>query len=88
MGVTSLGHVAAATTVAECQDEIAALEGFTQTARITGQNEEKDRTGLFGKLGSARRKLGEGKFVGAIQALDRFQQEARRTQRSWQDRSH
>src|SRR5215207_6112225 len=71
MGVQSLGRVAAAQTVEECQAEIQALRDAT-VAVESFTNPEKDRAGLVGKLDSASDKLAQGKFEGAIQALTQF----------------
>ena len=62
----------AQTTTAECQTKIANLKVATQNATFIGQNAEKNRTGLIGKLDQASRKLAEGKNQDAIQKLTDF----------------
>jgi hypothetical protein len=57
---------------AECQLLIDNLRGQTQSATFTGQNAEKDRSGLLGKLDSASKKLAEGKPADAIRSLTDF----------------
>ena len=67
---------ASAQTVSECQAQIDALRVQTQNATFIGQNAEKDRVGLLGKLESASVKLSQGKFADAIQALTNFRDKA------------
>ena len=71
MGVQSLGRVAAAQTVEECQAEIQALRDAT-LAVDSFTNPDKDQAGLVGKLDSASAKLAQGKFEDAIRALTQF----------------
>ena len=61
-----------ATTFDECATDIAVLRTETLGATLTGQNAEKDRTSLVGKLDSAQAKLDQGKFADAIQKLSDF----------------
>ena len=69
MGTARLTPGAAAESAAECQAKIANLRAITESAAFTN---EKDRTGLLGKLDSASAKLAQGKFADAIQALTQF----------------
>lgn len=61
---------ASATTVEECQAEIAALRA--DTATVTTFTNERDRTGLLGKLDNASLALDKGKYAGAIQKLNDY----------------
>jgi hypothetical protein len=72
MGTARLTPGAAAASVEECQANIEALRTATGSARFTGQNADRDRTGLLGKLSSASTKLAQGKNADAIQALTQF----------------
>jgi hypothetical protein len=63
---------ASASTVADCQTEIAALDAATASAQFFGQNADKSRTGLRGKLADASAKLDEGKFADATVKLTQF----------------
>ena len=56
----------------QCQQLIANLRLQTESSTFTGQNAEKDRSGLLGKLDSATKKLTEGKPADAIRALTDF----------------
>jgi hypothetical protein len=58
--------------VDKCQAKIAALEDATTSASFSGQNAEKNRTGLLTKLDNASAKLAEGKNADAIQKLTNF----------------
>jgi hypothetical protein len=61
-----------ASTVSECQQEIANLRSQTETITITGQQADKDRAGLLAKLDAASLKLDQGKFCDAITKLNDF----------------
>jgi hypothetical protein len=63
---------AQAETVDKCQAKIAALEDATTSASFSGQNAEKNRTGLLTKLDNASVKLAQGKNADAIQKLTNF----------------
>ena len=56
----------------ECQAQITALRQATETATFVGQNAEKTRTGLLGKLDAASADLTVGKNTDAIQKLTDF----------------
>ena len=65
---------ASAQTVADCQRQInEVLIPAVQSVTITGQNADKNRTVLLGKLTNANQKLDEGKFTDAILKLTDFQ---------------
>lgn len=72
LGTARLTGVASAESVDDCQAKIATLRTATEEATFIGQNREKDRAGLVGKLDSASAKLAHGKFGDAIQALTQF----------------
>ena len=61
-----------ATTISECQTDIANLKTDTEQAAITGRNAEKDRAGLIGKLDNAATALDKAKFCDATQKLNDF----------------
>jgi hypothetical protein len=63
---------ASATTVTECKALIDSLISETQAVTITGQNADKDRAGLLGKLSNAEIKLDQAKFSDAIQKLNDY----------------
>jgi hypothetical protein len=63
---------AAATTVDECQAQLASLRADTQAAEGSFAN-QKDVTGLVGKLEVAAAKLAAGKNADAVQKLTDFQ---------------
>lgn len=67
-----LPATASASTVAECQAKIQTLKADTATVQISGQNADKDRAALIGKLDEASMKLDQGKFADAVQKLDDF----------------
>jgi hypothetical protein len=72
LSVLTVAVPARAATVEECQATITDLRSDTQNATFTGQNAEKDQTGLVSKLESASVKLGQGKVDDALQALTQF----------------
>ena len=61
-----------AQTVDECQTKINDLKTATQNATFIGQNAEKDRAGLVGKLDSASAKLDQDKVQDALINLQSF----------------
>ena len=61
-----------ATTISECQADIANLRTETQAATITGKNAAKDQAGLIGKLDGAAVELDKGKFCDSIKKLNDF----------------
>jgi hypothetical protein len=63
---------ASATTVGECQAKLATLTSDTVAAQSSFTN-QKDVTGLLGKLDAAAAKLSQGKNADAIQKLVDFQ---------------
>jgi hypothetical protein len=70
LGTACLTHAAAAESVEDCQAKIEALRDVTlQVATFIN---EKDRTGLVGKLDSALTKLAQGKDADAVKALTDF----------------
>ena len=72
LAVGALAAPASAATVEECQAQITALRQATETATFVGQNAEKTRTGLLGKLDAASADLTVGKNTDAIQKLTDF----------------
>jgi hypothetical protein len=60
----------AQTTPSDCQATVDALR--TATVQVTTFTNERDQTGLIGKLGSATTKLEQGKVTDAIKALTDF----------------
>lgn len=63
---------AQAQTVEECQAKISTLRQQTAGATFIGQNAEKNRAGLIGKLDSASSKLSQGKTADALANLQSF----------------
>jgi hypothetical protein len=63
---------ASATTVEQCQDQLATLRGDTVDAQGSFAN-GKDFTGLVAKLDAAAEKLAEGKNGDAVRKLTDFQ---------------
>ena len=63
---------ASAATTEDCQAKIQALKDDTAGATFLGQNAEKNRADLLGKLDEASAKLAEGKLDDAIQKLTDF----------------
>ena len=72
VALVGLPASASASTVAECQAQIDQLSAKTQTVAISGQNADKDRAGLLGKLSSASTKLEQGKADDAVMKLEDF----------------
>jgi hypothetical protein len=73
LSLSALMATAPAQAVDECQDEIAALRSETENAAFLGKNADKAEEGLLLKLDNAAAKLGEGKYLDAIQKLRDFQ---------------
>ena len=67
-----IASTAFATTISECQTDIANLRAETHSATFTGANAAKDEAGLLGKLDAAATSLDKGKFCDAIQKLNDF----------------
>src|SRR5919112_6255369 len=64
---------AQAETLTDCQAKIAALRLETDNATtFLGKNAAKDEAGLLLKLDNANEKLGEGKYLDAIDKLTDF----------------
>lgn len=63
---------ASATTIPECQAQIAALGEKTADATFVGRNSEKDEAGLLQKLSDASLKLGLGKFADASKKVTQY----------------
>ncbi len=64
--------VASASTVADCEAQIAALQAQTASADFLGRQAAKDEAGLVGKLGEADAKLDQGKLADAQQKLEDY----------------
>lgn len=71
-GLAVAGTAAAATTVEDCQAQLATLRADTLAAAPSFTN-EKSVTDLIGKLDDASAKLAEGKSADAVQKLGDFQ---------------
>jgi len=69
LGVSTAG---AATTVEQCQSELATLRADTVAAQSSFTN-QKDFNGAIGKLDAASTKLAQGKNADAVQKLVDFQ---------------
>lgn len=67
-----IASIVKATTVSECQAQIAALRVQTQSVTMTGRNADRDRLGLIGKLDNATLSIDKAKFCDAIQKLNDY----------------
>lgn len=64
--------VASASTVADCQTQIATLQEQTASADFLGRQAAKDEAGLVAKLSEATDKLDKGKLADAQAKLENY----------------